>query len=838
MATGDGGDGPADGWFVPASDLAWQSIVSVSVCAAATSVQFGVMIQAARSLRRYLQFSSVPALSASRGSEDRVMQQNLARSGVKLTHMLTNNTDRSAFSNTQGQGADAAIVPSIALLSQKFDASTPRSTALRGGRQHGRVALALRLTWFLASFTAFLGATVNVFTVVTRADYDERLVVHHDEHDVASGFFLAHREAPSAAGRFCQVGTQIGVASYGLSKFWSFMFFFFKARAVRPQLAWSILEKCVFVASLGILPFAAVGVAWSAGDQSSIDGSCVLYIPRYMILTEGVLDVILSSSFLWLFVAPLYATLEGTTLFRSSANGTTSASASKASVSVRPAPLTAAAAHHRAPSNAHHRSPSGALISGTTSLHSPKATQAPLFGAQSVKLARRSTLVTSRTDAPMIELAAAAPAAAAPPAADSQPTTDLVQQFVDSDAQSPRRTLPMLQLPESLPDQRVVLLLATPSAIQAPLSARHAPSSSLENLPQVFLPQSSVDSLPSPSKPHPHSQPQPSPSPRRASVSLSQAGGGGGGGGSNGTGPQAQFAASLTVFSAASRDKELRALIRKNIFAFVGTVLTTIVMLSLMIVALWTNDRTLRKFSNAVASVEIAVMLSALLVLMQRNSRAQCPRRRGVADGGPRVGGVAPMTGGGGGGGGGYPSRPSSSFFHRNQALMQGLDSTTRGLAKHTGTAANSSPHRAAVGGSVILSAPSTGQRPTRHRPQLSGGVFGGLIAPRPHGRFPSRSEMLVQDLLSEEPATGATVASAVVISPPPLPARSAPPCVRTLPDPLDCTAFDTTAPPSLSTPSAGLCDSGSGAHTNARTSWEAPAVADADTPNPATTQP
>lgn len=105
----------------------------------------------------------------------------------------------------------------------------------------------------------------------------------------------------------CTFCAKAGPCFYVLTKAWSYLFFFAKCRAVRPMEIVTRLQKAILLVTLGMVLFAFL-VCWLAeGEISSLDQSCIFYVPPPMIAVMAVTDSILSWLYLHMFIVPLRA---------------------------------------------------------------------------------------------------------------------------------------------------------------------------------------------------------------------------------------------------------------------------------------------------------------------------------------------------------------------------------------------------------------------------------------------------------------------------------------------------------------------------------------------------
>lgn len=127
------------------------------------------------------------------------------------------------------------------------------------------------------------------------------------------------------AGQFCMTLAKLGPPGYVVTKAWSYVFFFLKARTVRPTEKMSWIHKGVLFITLQMFTFAAVGLWLIVGDASRLDATCSFHVPPWMVILMGGADIALSSMYCVLFIAPLRETIEANRAMRSGAARITSA---------------------------------------------------------------------------------------------------------------------------------------------------------------------------------------------------------------------------------------------------------------------------------------------------------------------------------------------------------------------------------------------------------------------------------------------------------------------------------------------------------------------------------
>jgi hypothetical protein len=135
----------------------------------------------------------------------------------------------------------------------------------------------------------------------------------------------------SLESRWCTALTKTGTSLYGMTKLFSYLFFFIKQRTVRPMNPPSWQERIIFSMTLGIFVFSAFVLVIAEGDANSLDNTCQLYLPIWIQILMLVADVILSFGFLYLFIQPLRVTIRNNQQVRSTAETQPPATAKVAS---------------------------------------------------------------------------------------------------------------------------------------------------------------------------------------------------------------------------------------------------------------------------------------------------------------------------------------------------------------------------------------------------------------------------------------------------------------------------------------------------------------------------
>jgi hypothetical protein len=191
--------------------------------------------------------------------------------------------------------------------SAKYRSSQSNSGGGGGGNARNSVLgmpfpLLLRVLYLTASCSFVVGVIVMIAATLS---FVEPEVMQDDPvHPVNKWPDL------SSQGRMCILMAKFCPLNYILMKFYSYMFFFIKQRTVRqmePKMG--RLEKVVLQNTFSM--FLLIGVAgWLVqGDRSDLDGTCVMWIPIYLLLFMASADCVLSSAYLYLFLQPLRATI-------------------------------------------------------------------------------------------------------------------------------------------------------------------------------------------------------------------------------------------------------------------------------------------------------------------------------------------------------------------------------------------------------------------------------------------------------------------------------------------------------------------------------------------------
>lgn len=306
--------GPSSAFAFELSQTTLASLILACLC---SIVSCFFTYTSGRALYHYIyghRVTTRSTLAHDRGT-DLVIRANLERSHKLQAMMMLQKNEQINMQQQDNQQhtmskkpniQSVSVVPPMGVLRPTFYSNARPSP--RGGPLH-RVALTLRIMWFATSLVALIGNVVGIFGVVVSVPPSPS--PSHSLHHLPSS--SSH---PTA--RFCDFASKLGVLTYGLGKFSAFIFFVAKQRAVRPLAIWTRMEKVSLALTLAFLPFIIFAVIFTSGDQSELDGTCQLFVPPNIILTQVILDVFVSSIYLYLFIHPLYRTLTGNAIFRSS----------------------------------------------------------------------------------------------------------------------------------------------------------------------------------------------------------------------------------------------------------------------------------------------------------------------------------------------------------------------------------------------------------------------------------------------------------------------------------------------------------------------------------------
>ena len=172
-------------------------------------------------------------------------------------------------------------------------AGLSRPTLLRGA------ILACTIT---GSLTVVCAVTVN-WLVVPGAD---AAIASENASSMVNPASNSHW---TARGSLCIAMAKITPAGYGVTKGFSYLFFFVKQRTAQTTAAEhssSHLERMVLHATLGLFPSSIVGsIFFNHAAPSSIDGVCQYRMPLWALLGMLCVDCVLSLAYLYLFIAPL-----------------------------------------------------------------------------------------------------------------------------------------------------------------------------------------------------------------------------------------------------------------------------------------------------------------------------------------------------------------------------------------------------------------------------------------------------------------------------------------------------------------------------------------------------
>ena len=169
---------------------------------------------------------------------------------------------------------------------------------------HLPLSSCLRLAVLAVSLSGIAGAvaaTASAFLQLPPSDDGLRFVS------------LLDPEYPfSTTGRACIAFSKLGPSSYVALKGFSYIFYFLKARTVWPLNRVTPLEKFALLTTLGVFGTAVVALWIVAGDRSAIDGQCQFDVPLWSVAVVLASDVVISVLYLYLFIAPLRATVAAT----------------------------------------------------------------------------------------------------------------------------------------------------------------------------------------------------------------------------------------------------------------------------------------------------------------------------------------------------------------------------------------------------------------------------------------------------------------------------------------------------------------------------------------------
>lgn len=109
----------------------------------------------------------------------------------------------------------------------------------------------------------------------------------------------------STSGQLCYACAKIGTSFYLICKAWTYVFFWGKSRSVRPMESPSRFDQAILSSTLLMFLIALINMWNIRGVASVLDGTCLFRGDPWVSITVGIIDVALSATYLWMFVAPL-----------------------------------------------------------------------------------------------------------------------------------------------------------------------------------------------------------------------------------------------------------------------------------------------------------------------------------------------------------------------------------------------------------------------------------------------------------------------------------------------------------------------------------------------------
>ena len=220
--------------------------------------------------------------------------------------------DADADADVEGEENDAAQAEPEPEIEEEDAAPDPSIAQVPARLMRRRLGVLLRLCFMATSFFAFvagLAVSASVFLHVAPAaslSGSERIYPSSSNYDACVGF------------------SKVAGLGYVLCKASAYLFFFVKQRLVqvRPHASsssssaslrasgpagsrLSLMEKVSLAITLGVIPFAGT-VAWQlTGESNKLDGTCEVWMPLVLNLVMISADMLLSLTYLWLFLKPL-----------------------------------------------------------------------------------------------------------------------------------------------------------------------------------------------------------------------------------------------------------------------------------------------------------------------------------------------------------------------------------------------------------------------------------------------------------------------------------------------------------------------------------------------------